>query len=173
MGYGGDVGQGQDGSAYIRSISEHNKPGVGLKCCLQVLGIYISLAVAGDNGNFNLAFLFQSAQRPDDGVVFHTGGYDMIERSQQSLQSQIEGVGDVGGKDNMVFRGGIKKVMDGFPCLKHNAPGFQAKVVAAAPGAGPYVAQVIHHGLPNSFRLCIGGSSVIQEHLRTFMLFPL
>ena len=61
----------------------------------------------------------------------------MIERSQQSLQSQIEGVGDVGGKDNMVFRGGIKKVMDGFPCLKHNAPGFRLRLQPPRPGLAP------------------------------------
>jgi len=157
---GGDV---LEGAADVAAVDNSDEPGVGPNGAADVVGINQALPVGGNIGNVNTQPLLQGMERPQDGIVLHAGGDNMIARTgEDALDGQDQAVGAVEGHDDVVRLGDIEQTGDAFTGFVDNLTGFDGFLIRAAAGGGPYLMGIPVHGLMDGFGLGEAGSGIIE-----------
>ena len=138
-----------------------HRPRSGCHETLKVFICYASICIRRNKGEGYLSFRFQPIQRPQNGIMLQIRSDHMIAGSKQSIQSNVQSLCGVAGKDHMIcprttekrrqlFSGGV------YP------PGSVQGFLMGTPGAVAHGMHGRKDGLRHLRWLMQGSSGVIQ-----------
>jgi len=157
---GGDI---LEGAADVAAVDDGDEPGVGPNGTADIVGINQALPVGGNIGNVNTQPLMQGMERPQDGIVLHAGGDNVVAGpGEDALDGQDQAVGAVEGHDDVVGLGAVEQAGDAFAGFVDDLTGFDGFLIRAAAGGGSYLMGIPVHGLMDGFGLGETGGGVIE-----------
>ena len=150
-----------DRSRYVRRVDERDQPRVVAERALHLVGIDASVAVAWNVRHFHAA-IAQVPQRPQHRVVFDGRRDDVIARSQEAVQRQVQTVRPVKRENDL-----LGLLCPEQPCRALTAAGddfvhSQGRARGAASLGGAFVAQRAFDGLRHPGRFRIARRGVVE-----------
>ena len=153
---------GGDGSRDVRRVRHHDETRRRTERGDDVVRVNHAVVARRNARRRDDAVGFEPMQRTQHRVVVVGGGDDVVPRTDESLDREIQRVGSVEREDHPFGRRGADEPSEGRPQLSEHPTRFDRFPVAAASGARGEFAVVVHHRVEHLLGLRMGRGCVVE-----------